>query len=554
MGLFLKSHIGIFCALVFAFAYYLVFFFYTGLQLEDALITWRYSESIANGLGFVFNSGERVLGTTTPALTLLLAAGGFLFGSDFIPVISLILMSLCGLGTGLCLYLILLKIGSGKLVALIASILYLFNANVVWSTVGGMETPLVMFLMAFSYFSMLQNREKQAAFLTALLVMTRIDGVIWALVIISWILFRKREKSLGPALVFLFVILPWLCFAYLYFGSPIPHSMIAKSVIKKSTVSVFAGSYFQHFLFWILRYTGVSIKGGHLASFIFGTWFLTLVAGYRLLLARDYIGKAWPLLIFPPLFGLFFYFGKAPHFEWYLLPFSMAIIPIGAYGLFHLGRSLLNGFAQGSQKRPWYRNPGVVIILVPALLLLADGLKQNHFNLKRFRQLQQNEILARKKVGQWIEAHSNPEQRVAMEAIGYQGTFSRRRVIDLVGLISPQVVAIMKDAESPGAGLRELLAREKPDFLVLRSQEILHNEYWMGGKIFEQRSQCIDFMRQYGLVQQFKAPHPAWGEALRSIDIFKRMDTGTQSEGGGEITKLNTYAGLCEQHFKPPEI
>src|SRR5260221_4694437 len=40
---------------------------------EDFLITLRYAENIASGRGFVYNPGERVLGSTTPLYTLLLA-------------------------------------------------------------------------------------------------------------------------------------------------------------------------------------------------------------------------------------------------------------------------------------------------------------------------------------------------------------------------------------------------------------------------------------------------------------------------------------------------
>src|SRR5712691_4850324 len=45
---------------------------------EDALITLRYAENIAAGHGFVYNPGERVLGSTTPLYTLLLALAAWL--------------------------------------------------------------------------------------------------------------------------------------------------------------------------------------------------------------------------------------------------------------------------------------------------------------------------------------------------------------------------------------------------------------------------------------------------------------------------------------------
>ena len=45
-----------------------------GYHFEDAYITYRYAANLAAGDGFVFTPGERVLGTSNPFYTLLLAA------------------------------------------------------------------------------------------------------------------------------------------------------------------------------------------------------------------------------------------------------------------------------------------------------------------------------------------------------------------------------------------------------------------------------------------------------------------------------------------------
>src|SRR5687767_3584275 len=49
-----------------AVATWIGFLRFTRLRLEDALITYRYAESLAQGRGFEFNPGEPLLGTTTP--------------------------------------------------------------------------------------------------------------------------------------------------------------------------------------------------------------------------------------------------------------------------------------------------------------------------------------------------------------------------------------------------------------------------------------------------------------------------------------------------------
>src|SRR5262245_29668992 len=44
-----------------------------GRALDDFFITYRYADNLARGLGFTFNPGERVFGTTAPGFALLLA-------------------------------------------------------------------------------------------------------------------------------------------------------------------------------------------------------------------------------------------------------------------------------------------------------------------------------------------------------------------------------------------------------------------------------------------------------------------------------------------------
>ena len=62
--------------------------------IDDAFITFRYARNLLGGLGFVFNAGERVLGTTTPLYTLLLAALAGLTRVDDFPWLALWLNAL----------------------------------------------------------------------------------------------------------------------------------------------------------------------------------------------------------------------------------------------------------------------------------------------------------------------------------------------------------------------------------------------------------------------------------------------------------------------------
>src|SRR5262245_8251292 len=62
---------------------------------DDALITFRYAENIADGSGFVYNIGEKVLGTTTFLNTLLIALFVKLGFSSFTAAFFLSLCADC---------------------------------------------------------------------------------------------------------------------------------------------------------------------------------------------------------------------------------------------------------------------------------------------------------------------------------------------------------------------------------------------------------------------------------------------------------------------------
>ncbi|MDE3090535.1 MAG: hypothetical protein KGJ80_14230, partial [Chloroflexota bacterium] len=64
---------------------------------DDPFVTYRYAENLMHGLGFVYNPGQRVLSTTTPLFTILLALGGNLW-SD-LPRLAILLGGL-SLGVG----------------------------------------------------------------------------------------------------------------------------------------------------------------------------------------------------------------------------------------------------------------------------------------------------------------------------------------------------------------------------------------------------------------------------------------------------------------------
>jgi hypothetical protein len=71
----------------------------------------------------------------------------------------------------------------------------------------------------------------------------------------------------------------------------------------------------------------------------------------------------------------------------------------------------------------------------------------------------ENELVAS---ARWIESNTSPDALVAAHDIGAIGYFSRRPMLDLAGLISPEVIPIIRDE----AALLALLRSRAADFVA----------------------------------------------------------------------------------------
>lgn len=198
------------------------------LFIDDAYITFRYAENLARGLGFVYNPGERVLGTTTPLYCLWLA----LLHWAGVPTLAL------ALGTGILAAglsgILVWRLGHafGRDRAGYAAGLVLVSFPRFWlAAASGMETTLAAALALLAL--MLDYRKKPvgAGLCLAGLVLTRPDAAALAAAILGVRWLFDRKAALIEAGAFLLALLPWTVFGWLYFGSPLPHSIAAKRLI-----------------------------------------------------------------------------------------------------------------------------------------------------------------------------------------------------------------------------------------------------------------------------------------------------------------------------------
>ena len=220
------------------------------------------------------------------------------------------------------------------------------------------------------------------------------------------------------------------------------------------------------------------------------------------------------VVLFPFAFGLFLLAGNAQHFDWYLMPSLWCCLMLCAVGL----RELLLWIGK--------RLPSARPVAIPAALLVFLAVYcwfQNLDHVERNRRFQANESM-RRSLGLWLRDNTPPDSVVLMEAIGYQGYFSERQILDSAGLISPLVVQLHKESRSNAETFYEIITGPKPDYIVLRSFEKDTNMDFHGGKLFDTSYQQRYFEAHYKELKRFDGPYPdpeVWGN-LWHLTVFGR--------------------------------
>lgn len=500
-------------AIAAALSWWLWFRLYTGRTFEDALITFRFAQNLSSGKGFVFNEGERVLGTTTPLQTLLLAGIGKLIGSQNIPVAASVLMFCVGIATGLVTYAIFRRLGYGRNWSVVAMILFYGNNLILLTSVAGMETPLALFFMALSIYLLLQNRYTLALVACAFLVLTRIDGSVWFLLCLASIGLKTKRVPWQPIGASCLVLLPWFLFSYAYFGTVIPHTVLAKREIgAPAPVSLFHPDTVKFFALWYAKVFGC----GH--PVMVPIWPFVIVAGlwkwWRYPGEDRWITRI--IILFPVAFGLFLIAGNAQHFDWYLMPSLWCCLMLSTAGF----RELVVWFQNRFKLRDVRFSYGFVFVFIAVYCW-----SQNTGRVERNRRFQANESM-RRSLGLWLHDNTPPDSLVLMEAIGYQGFYSQRRVLDLAGLISPSVVKLHKESRSNAETFYKIISGPRPDYIVLRSFEVDTNHHFHGGPLFENAAEKRYFAQHYKELKRFNGPYPdpeVWGQ-IWHLTVFGRVD------------------------------
>ena len=175
-----------------------------------------------------------------------------------------------------------------------------------------------------------------------------------------------------------------------------------------------------------------------------------------------------------------------------------------------------------SRARVSGRAPLAVAVSLMIGIVAGHLVFDTHHAWRYHRRYQQVEDTLRRALGEWLAAHTPEDATVATEAIGYLGYYSDRRILDLAGIVSPEVVAIHRESDGNAEAFQRILTRLEPDYLVLRSFEVDRNRAFFGGPLFEGPEPTAAFRRAYAELRRFRSPHSHYWGKWGTLTLYAR--------------------------------
>jgi hypothetical protein len=481
-----------------------IFWLYTDRIWEDCLITLTPVENAWNGFGLTHHISEpRVHSFTSPISVLIpLLLYPLMNGILALRIVSLLATA----GTILLAYKICGFLNFKAVAKFFVLAFLSFDFLHIFFGMAGMETQVAVFfiLMAMYYF-LKTNRKDEAGkqnqiFLGLSLgfcMLSRPDFALPCAAIGFWFLFTNPKMLAKIILFALVVYLPWIVFATLYYGSPIPNTIIAKSqssgVMKylKNILSYLMSTGDASTPIYQSKVSGAAINSNSIFSHIKSGWYayapiyewwwykennfismskvgVVLEVLLALVGAICGIKKNIKFLLFPIIFILFavynLIFVHIPYYMWYLPPFTALLCIIIAAGLNVLSETQIDF------PKIQFKFNRVALILGVCIIALYVYPLPYFFSIEKNVQ-QYVEVEVRQKTGERLNVLMQENDTVVLEPLGYIGYYARNKTIyDFPGLSSK--IALSSIAKSgPLYGLSQLCNDLSPSFIVLRPAE-----------------------------------------------------------------------------------
>ncbi len=413
-----KIEISIFCvAVVFSFA---SFYFNTvKFQNDDQFTIYRYIENIAGGKGFVFNEGERVLGSTTPLFTLMGVVLKVVFPSVSTQLLVALLNTFLISLSAVYFFKLNTLLTGHKNFSLFATGIFILHMSKTIS--AGMESPLWILCILLFLIYLFSGKHVGAASMLAVAMLARPDTILIApLIGLFWLVTYGIKKTIVYGAVISAIVLPWIMFATVYFGSPIPQSLITKShvadiVYQPRTQAMKVQLAEMSRLYW-----GKIIDPEHipLQTAVNLLPFMVMVG----IGVYAYGKKYWMVFAIPLVYFLSFSFSNPVMYPWYISQLTPLWLLCSLLGIYKIGEYMFSRLQVSSR-----------LVYVVLLLVLCAGPLYGYAQLVMPRG--EGSKITLYKMALYIKEHKKEGDTVGLSNIGIVShTLSDTYIYDFIGL------------------------------------------------------------------------------------------------------------------------
>lgn len=410
----------------------------TGFPLDDAWIHQTYARNFARGLGWSFYPGQPSAGLTAPLWALLLAAGHTFKIGPFILTFTLGWLCLWALSQ-IAVKLTHTLVPEQPRWGLAAGLLVCIEWHLVWATASGMETLLfsLVVTLTLAWLVWANNMEDHTWLVLGVLAggsaWLRPEGItLLAPLLLVWLCKKRRWQAVGALLLgFAAAFLPYLAFNCWLAGAWWPNTFYAKQ-------AEYAILRDQPLIARLLSVVSLPLVGAGallLPGFFFQAW--KAVREKRWPVIAAYLWVVGYTCLYAIRLPVTYQHGR------YIIP----AMPL----FFLLGLAGTAALVKPQSGVLWLRilsRAGLASLVLVSALFWGLGARAYARDVAVIN----TEMVA---TAHWIKEHSQATDLIAAHDIGALGYFAERPLLDLAGLVSPDVIPIIRDERALAVYLDE---------------------------------------------------------------------------------------------------
>ncbi len=447
-----------------------LFHYLTGFTADDALITFRYAENLISGKGFVYNAGEKALGTTTPLFTFILSNFLLLKMSPFNA--ALLISLICSGLTAVIIYR-LAQILRFTRHSFVPALIYILWPRSIVADTSGLETSFFTLLIISCWYFQHRRLWFYGVGLATLACVTRPEGFLLLGSILIHNCIQDRKNLLAYLIVPALIIIPWLVFSYAYFGTVVPSSITGKLALYSHLGT---DAPFEKFIYLLGLHN--PLGWAMLLAAILGGWWLYQKQCYGRL----------EIIWLATMIG-FYTLSKTELFFWYVVPIYPLYIIFAGASIPYLWDKMA-----GLVEKLAFVRPVLAAIICGGLIYMCYSQVAYYKDYARYL----NEV--HKNIGLYLRENAQPNDLASAKYIGYTGYFSKLKIQDRDGMVNPSAAVYNRRGDYLG-----LVLDKHPEWVVAAPN-----------RETEEFADNPDFLSQYELVKSF-----GWEERVRH-NLYKR--------------------------------